>query len=405
MPCAAGADGADTLDGGAGADSLLGGNADDRLLGGEGADTLDGGAGNDRMFGGLGDDVYIVDAAGDVVNETGAGGLDTVRASVSFTLANGFESLVLLGAAVAGTGSDGGNSLTGNALSNLLSGLGGADLMNGGDGADTLLGGIGADTLDGGTGVADSLVGGANDDIYLIRDALDLVMEVAGGGTKDEVRATVSQTLAAEVEILRLLGSSDVSGTGNASGNQMLGNAGRNLFEGLVGNDTLNGAGGADTLRGGDGNDVLNGQIGSDLLEGGAGEDRLSAGGGGDTLIGGVGADRLTGGAGVADSFRWADVTEGAGDRVLGFEHLVDRLEFARAGFGNLALGTLAAANFTSNASGAASAAAGTPQFIYETDTGRLWFDADGGGAAASVAMMTFAARPSVTAAEITLIA
>jgi len=397
--------GADTLEGDAGDDLLQGGSENDRLLGGDGADTLDGGTGTDRMFGGLGDDVYIVDSAGDVVNETGAGGRDTVRTSITFTLASGFEALVLLGSAPNGTGSDGGNTITGNLLANLLSGLGGADVLNGGDGADTLLGGIGADTLDGGTGAADSLVGGANDDIYLIRDALDVVVELAGGGTRDEVRATVSHTLAAEVEILRLLGSANLTGTGNAGANLLLGNAGDNLFAGLDGNDTLNGASGADTLRGGDGNDVLNGQTGSDLLEGGAGDDRLSAGGGGDTLIGGAGADRLTGAAGIADSFRWANVAETGGDRVLGFEHLVDRLEFARAGFGNLAAGSLAAGNFASNTTGVASAAAGTPQFIYETDTGRLWFDVDGAGGAAAQALIQFAARPLLTAADITLIA
>ena len=398
-----GTDGADTLEGMEGADSLDGGSGNDRLLGGDGADTLNGGTGHDRMFGGLGDDVYVVDALGDIVNETGAGGYDLVRAGISFTLANGFEALLLTGTALNGTGSDGGNALTGNALANLLSGLGGADALFGEAGADTLLGGVGADTLDGGSG-ADSLVGGANDDVYVIRDLLETVVEIAGGGN-DEVRATVSVTLAAEVERLKLLGSAGLSGTGNAGANRMDGNSGANLFVGLDGNDTLNGAGGADTLQGGEGNDILNGQAGADLLFGGAGNDRLSAGGGGDTLIGGTGADRLSGFAGISDVFRWASVAEGQGDVVIGFEHLVDRLDFAVGGFGGLALGVLAGANFALNATGLAISAAGQPQFIYETDTGRLWWDADGAGGAASVAMMQFAGRPELTAADIVLIA
>jgi len=398
-----GMDGADTLEGGLGADSLQGGVGDDRLLGGEGADTLNGSSGIDRMFGGLGDDTYIVETLGDIVNETGAGGLDVVRAAISFTLANGFESLVLIGAALNGTGSEGGNTLTGNALGNLITGLGGADALSGEDGADTLLGGVGADTLDGGAG-ADSLVGGANDDLYIIRDLLETVVEIAGGGT-DEVRTTISLTLAAEVEKLKLLGSAGLSGTGNAGANRIEGNAGANLFAGLGGNDTLNGAGGADTLQGGDGNDVLNGQAGADLLVGGAGNDALSAGGGGDTLIGGTGADRSSGFAGIADFFRWASVAEGQGDVVIGFEHNVDRLQFTSAGFGGLALGALAGVNFASNTTGLAGSAAGTPQFIYETDTGRLWWDADGGGGVAAQAMMQFAARPVVTASDIALIA
>ena len=376
---------------------------DDRLLGGEGADTLNGSSGIDRMFGGLGDDTYIVETIGDIVNETGAGGVDTVRAAISFTLSNGFEALVLTGTALNGTGSSGGNTLTGNALANLLSGLGGADALFGGAGADTLLGGVGADTLDGGTG-ADRLEGGANDDVYIIRDLLETVVEIAGGGD-DQVRATVSLTLAAEVERLKLIGSASLSGIGNAGANRIEGNAGANLFDGLDGNDTLNGAGGADTLRGGEGNDVLNGQTGADLLEGGAGNDRLSGGGGGDTLIGGAGADRLSGAAGFADVFRWASVAEGQGDVVIGFEHLVDRLEFTSAGFGGLALGGLAGANFASNTTGLANSAAGTPQFIYETNTGRLRWDADGGGVGIAQLMMQFAGRPELTSSDIVLIA
>ena len=95
---------------------------------------------------------------------------------------------------------------------------------------------------------------------------------------------------------------------------------------------------------------------------------------------------------------------EGQGDVVIGFEHLVDRLDFAVGGFGGLALGVLAGANFALNTTGLATSAAGPPQFIYETDTGRLWWDADGAGGAASAAMMQFAGRPELTAADIVLI-
>jgi len=43
---------------------------------------------------------------------------------------------------------------------------------------------------------------------------------------------------------------------------------------------------------------------------------------------------------------------EGQGDVVIGFEHLVDRLDFAVGGFGGLALGVLAGANFALNTTG-----------------------------------------------------
>ena len=113
----------------------------------------------------------------------------------------------------------------------------------------------------------------------------------------------------------------------------------------------------------------------------------------------------MSGAAGIADSFRWADAVAGLGDLVIGFEHNGDQLQFVSAGFGGLAIGGLAAANFASNTTGAADSAAGTPQFIYETDTGLLWWDADGGGAGAAQAMAQFAARPVVTASDIALIA
>ena len=143
--------GAGTLNGNALANVLTGGSGADTLRGGGGADLLDGGAGADMMAGGDGDDTYLVDHAGDTVIEyTGTGsavtGVDTVRASVSFTLGANVENLVLTGAgAIDGTGNSLANRLTGNAAANLLSGGKDDDVLDGGGGADTLIGGLGAD--------------------------------------------------------------------------------------------------------------------------------------------------------------------------------------------------------------------------------------------------------------------
>src|SRR6185295_18632447 len=68
------------------ANLLTGDSYSNTLSGFGGADTLNGGAGADKLLGGAGNDLYIVDNAKDVVNETGDGGIDTVKSSVSFDL-------------------------------------------------------------------------------------------------------------------------------------------------------------------------------------------------------------------------------------------------------------------------------------------------------------------------------
>ncbi len=405
-----GAAGNDTLQSGRSGASLEGDDGHDRLLGSGADDVLNGGRGNDVMRGGLGNDLYVVDSLGDVADEGDGAGWDTVNAALSFTLGAGVEVLQLLGTAVAGSGNDGANTLVGSGIANLLSGGDGADSIIGGKQADTLSGEGGADTLDGGAGFADSLLGGADDDVYIIRDTLDLIVEQAGEGTLDTVRSTVSLTLAAEVEQLRLLGTDNLSGTGNATANILVGNDGANLLEGRGGADSLNGGVGADTLRGEEGDDTLSGGTGSDVMEGGAGNDSLVASsGGGDTLIGGAGQDRLVGQAGVADSFRWAAASEGGGSRgdvIQGFEHLSDRLEFAAAGFGGLSPGALPAANFILAAPSAGGLPFGTPLFIFQPTTRTLYWDGDGGGfVAVPVAIASFGGTAAITAEDIIIIA
>ncbi|MEX2647859.1 MAG: calcium-binding protein, partial [Alphaproteobacteria bacterium] len=200
--------GRNTLSGKGGNDTLDGGKGNDTLDGGSGSDSLDGGSGNDRMQGGMGDDFYRVNAAGDVVDETGGGGTDTVRSAVSFALPADVEHLELTGSGNAnGTGNGLDNRITGNAARN------------------TLDGGAGADTLDGGAG---------ND--TLVVDAVGDV--VVGGAGTDTVRSTISFTLPDDVEKLVLLSIGSTTGTGNALDNTVTGNAGNNSLVGGDGTDT-----------------------------------------------------------------------------------------------------------------------------------------------------------------------
>jgi Ca2+-binding RTX toxin-like protein len=215
-----GASGNDLIKGHLGDDTLNGDAGVDQLLGGDGADILDGGADNDRIDGGAGADDLV-----------GGGGNDL---------------------------------LDGGADNDSLSGDAGADQLLGGDGADILDGGSENDVLNGGTG-ADAMTGGTGDDTYFVDDAGDTTIEAGGQGV-DQVRASLSHTLAANIETLILQGAGNLNGTGNALANTLNGNTGDNQLSGADGNDTLKGGGGADTLTGG---------IGADILVGGAGADRF----------------------------------------------------------------------------------------------------------------------------------
>ncbi|WP_375285989.1 M10 family metallopeptidase C-terminal domain-containing protein [Sphingomonas sp.] len=253
--------GNDELQGGLKNDQLYGGDGDDRIIGRGGNDLLEGGAGADVLIGGDGRDRYLVDQ-GDTVVEARGGGVDTVVAQGSHSLAENVENLELTGTGGIGTG---------NAANNLLQGTAGWDTLNGLAGADRLIGYDGYDWLDGGTG-ADTLLGGVDDDGYVVDSAHDRVIEHAGEGI-DYVYATVSMVLASNVEELYLRGTASINGSGNRGANGIAGNAGNNVLEGLGGDDLLVGQDGDDQLFGGDGADIMSGNAGLDILTGGRGAD------------------------------------------------------------------------------------------------------------------------------------
>ncbi|MFN4140372.1 CAP domain-containing protein [Aestuariivirga sp.] len=217
--------GADTLTGGTGNDTLSGLGGNDTLRGGAGNDQINGGTGADAMFGGNGSDAYFVDNTGDVVDETGTDGVDTVFSSVSFSLADSarakgsVENLTLTG-----TGSV---NATGNSLNNVIMGNAGANKLSGGSGIDTVS------------------------------------YEKAGSGVTVTLASTSAQSTGGG-------GSDTLSGfenlTGSIHADRLTGSSGNNVLHGLGGNDTLSG---------GYGNDVLIGGAGADRLIGGSGGDRF----------------------------------------------------------------------------------------------------------------------------------
>ena len=331
-----GSTGADSINGLAGNDSLVGLSGNDSLTGGDGSDVLDGGTGVDTMVGGLGNDTFGVDNQNDVVIENAGEGADLIQSSVTYTVSANVENLSL-------TGGDATNAY-GNGLDNVIWGNDAANRIESGGGSDTLNGGAGADTL----------LGGAGNDLYIVDSSGDLVVENPGEGT-DQVNSSVAYTLTGNVENLALVGSLDISGTGNALANSITGNSGNNLLDGGTGVDTMVGGSGNDTYvvadnsevlienagQGSDevrsaiswtlganlenlvltgetsvngvGNDLNNsitGNTGNNLLDGGAGDDVLTGGGGSDTLVGGAGNDTLyaTGRTTIAQSLS-LDVT------------------------------------------------------------------------------------------------
>jgi serralysin len=146
----------------------------------------------------------------------------------------------------------------------------------------------------------------------------------------------------------------------------------------------------------------LTGSSHGDSLTGDAGNNALSGGAGGDTLTGGAGRDLLTGGAG-ADAFVF-NAAPGAGqvDRVADFVAADDTIWLDRAVFAGLSAGALSADAFVANATG--SAADGQDRILYETGTGRLYFDADGTGSAARVLFATLAPGLTLTSTDFQVI-
>jgi Ca2+-binding RTX toxin-like protein len=118
---------------------------------GSGEDTFDnrGGTVTEGIEGGAGDDTLIVDDAGTLLIENGGSeGYDTVKTTVSYTLSENVEQLILMGKKdLNGTGNDDQSDLFGNKGKNILSALDGNDILDGKKGADQLDGGDGADTF------------------------------------------------------------------------------------------------------------------------------------------------------------------------------------------------------------------------------------------------------------------
>lgn len=166
---------------------ITGNDLANTLYGYEGNDTLNGGRGADVLYGGQGNDTYIVDNVGDQAIENADEGYDTVYSSVTYTLGDNIENLILTSTGdPGGIGNSMDNLLRANEKavngSNSLNGMGGNDILEGLHGNDWLTDLMGNNLLNGGTG-NDNLKAGDGHDILIGGTGNDTITTGAGHDT------------------------------------------------------------------------------------------------------------------------------------------------------------------------------------------------------------------------------
>ena len=289
-----------------------------------------------------------------------ASGLKLDAASASAALAgSGFEGLS------AGLYS-GNDTITGTAGNDYLDAFTGNDKVDGGDGHDEIYGGAGNDQLTGGAG-DDYIDGGAGN---------DKISDNAGNNIVVDEEGNAQITLGA--------GSDEVyTGAGN---DKIVAGDGVNWVEAGAGNDNITSGVNSDFIFAGSGNDKVVAGEGDNWVEGGAGNDVLGTGAGADVIYGGEGADKINGGAG-SDVFVFDNVAVGGKDLINDFNAAEDYFAFDTSVFAALA-GGITAENVVVGAQ--ASATETDDYLIFDTQGGKLYYDADGsnGGAAVQIAVV-----------------
>ncbi|MDB9426277.1 Calx-beta domain-containing protein [Microcystis aeruginosa CS-564/01] len=252
----------------------------------------------------------------------------------------------------------------------------------------------------------------------------------------DTLQSAITRTLPTNVENLRLIGSNNINGTGNAGDNKITGNSGNNILAGANGNDIYcfnastplgsdtiqeTTTGGIDTLDftgtntavrvnlgittnqtvvtnnlkltfsanntieniiSDSGNDRLTGNSLNNTLTGGGGNDQLTGQDGNDSLIGGSGDDLLTGGNG-SDNFIFNSSNLGI-DAISDFTPGSDKIVLSKAIF--TALQSIIGNGFSQAAEFASVddddlVATSSAFIVYSTGSGSIYYNQNGSAA------------------------
>ena len=219
----------------------------------------------------------------------------------------------------------------------------------------------------------------AADRLIQIVEGSDTINIGSGNGTPSTINGTSSDNI--------LIGTS--------RDDTVIGFRGQDTLRGGNGNDTLQGGAQEDILHGENGDDVLRGGSERDVLHGGNGNDKLNAGSGKDVLFGGPGQDWLTGGGRGVDLFRFTAPNEGR-DVITDFDPSEDMIQVSPKRF-VLSRGVLEQHQFVLGTG----AADRSDRFIYDQNSGNLYFDIDGNGDQDQILIATLTNKPNLVSSNI----
>jgi Ca2+-binding RTX toxin-like protein len=368
-------------------------NEGQRVLGDD--TVLDGAGGDDTLIGSSFDETFFFNSGNDSID--GGGGIDTLSVgggpvTVDFrtgaaTSAFGRATFANIEQVFAGSGDD---SLTANDSGVRLFGFAGNDTLIGGAGNDFLIAdgttdfaaptsAGGADVVTGGGGNDDIWLGTGNDqadagtgnDRFVFQGQFDYGNDtISGGDGVDEIFFDAFGPLAIDLGAGTLRGGSALQGAGSVSFTgienfSMFGNAA-----------AITGSSAANNLGGGGESDTINGSAGNDTLTGADGADNFIF----DQAAGAANADLIT-----------------------DFQPATDSLSLSAAAMPALgASGRFAAGDARFHAAaGATGGHDADDRVVYDTSTGKLFYDADGSGAGAAQLVATLQARPNLAATDI----